>query len=297
MPPRPASRPATLAALLLLAVWTPAPAAAQRAVTLLPGTHAFEPLLADPLAPRFAGVVGLSDIFTRPLLGNSPGAVRDADAEDPEIQAVAVLGGIMPLAGRRTAGGCNITGSVEAVVLARFRLHNTQALSNDWWAGIPVAATCGRASAQLRLFHRSDHLNDEFLLNNDMTRRGPVQDGVDATLAWRHSPGVRVYAGAGRVLRHWGPSGSMVHAGAELSRVVRTGTRIFGAAHLRSAEASRWEPQSSLAAGVEYRGTDGAIRLSIRDVRGPSTLGEFFRSHEQMHALEFTVVPGGSRRH
>jgi hypothetical protein len=38
------------------------------------------------------------------------------------------------------------------------------------------------------------------------------------------------------------------------------------------------------------------MRLSVRDLRGPSTLGEFFRNSETMRALEITVIPGGSFR-
>jgi hypothetical protein len=281
---------------LALGLVVAAPLSAQ-SVTWLPRGHAFEVPIADPLGARFAGVVGMSDIFTRPLIGNSPGAVRDANREDPEPQAVAVLGGIMPIVAAETQGGCRFTGSVEAVVLARFRLRNTEALSNDWWAAVPLAASCGRASAQFRIFHRSDHLNDEFLLRHEMVRRGPVQDGVDATLSWRHSPGLRVYGGVGQVLRHyWGPHGSIVHGGLELSREARPGIRFFAAAHLRAAEASEWGLQRAFAGGVEYRGGDGAMRLSVRDLRGPSTLGEFFRNSETMRALEITVIPGGSFR-
>jgi hypothetical protein len=282
---------------LLLALALAAPAqqlAAQSSVAWLPRVHAFEAPLADPLAPRFGGLIAMSDLFTRPLVGHQPGVVRDADLDDPEPQALAVLGGIMPMAGTRLAG-CSVTASVEAVVLARFRLRNTQALSNDWWAALPVAAACGRGSAQLRLFHRSDHLNDEFLIHNNLVRRGPVQDGVDLTLSWRHSPDVRVYAGGGHLLRSWGPHGSMLHGGVELGRLLRPGVRLLAAAHLRGAEASGWRLQRSISMGVEYRGRDGALRVALMDLRGPSTLGEFYRSQEQLTGLEFTVKPGASR--
>jgi hypothetical protein len=267
---------------------------AQTGITWLPASPAFELPLADPLAPRFAGTLGMTDIFTRPLYGNRPDAVRDATGAEP--QALVNLGGVLPLVGARFHQDCTLAWSVEAMVMGRFRLRTTEALSNDWWVGLPVAATCGPASVQVRPYHRSDHLSDEFLLLNDMNRRGPVQDGVDATMSWRPHPEFRVYAGAGHIFRgYWGPFGSSAHGGAEYARPLAAHTKLFIAVHLRSTQVADWAAQRALAAGLEYRGGDGLLRLALRDVSGPSTLGEFFMDEERLFGLEITYVPGGYR--
>jgi hypothetical protein len=270
--------------------------AAAQSVTLLPRTHAFSAPLADPLAPRFSGGLAMTDIFTRPLMGNAPDAVRDAHAYRSEPHALVNLGGLVPVAGLHFGDGCKVSASLEAMVLARFRLRTTEALSNDWWVGLPIAATCGAASAQVRIYHRSDHLNDEFLLLNEMNRHGPVQDGVDATVAWQHDSGARVYAGAGHIVRgYWGPWGSSAHGGVEFTRPFRADASFIGGAHVRATAVSDWRVQRVLAGGVEYRGSDGVLRVLLREMRGPSTVGEFFMNDEHLLGLEFTVIPGGSR--
>jgi hypothetical protein len=273
------------------------PLQGQSVLTVLPRTPAFEALSADPLAPRFSGALVTTDLFTRPLNGHRPDAVRDASALDREPHALVSLGGIVPMLAARLGGGCRMTASVEALVLARFRLRTTQAMSNDWWVGVPIAASCGAAAMQLRLYHRSDHLNDEFLLLNDMNRHGPVQDGVDATASWRPADAVRIYGGGGHIMRgYWGPFGSSTHGGIEYLRSVGGDVRLVAALHLRAMEMNGWRTQRMLLAGVEYRGGDSMVRVALRDLRGPSTVGEFFMNDEHQFGIEMTIVPGGGRR-
>jgi hypothetical protein len=274
-----------------------APLQAQTVFTLLPRTPAFEVPTADPLAPRFSGALASTDLFTRPLYGHRPDAVRDASAVEREHHALVNLGGVVPMLGARFGGGCHMTISMEALVLARFRLSTTEAMSNDWWVGLPVAAACGAAALQVRVYHRSDHLNDEFLLLNNLNRHGPVQDGVDVTASWRPLDAVRIYGGGGRIMRgYWGPFGSSAHGGVEYVRSAGGDLSLIAALHMRGTEMNDWRMQRMLLAGIEYRGSDSMVRVALRDLRGPSTVGEFYMNDEHMLGLEMTIVPGGARR-
>ena len=234
----------------------------------LPNAALFEELIADPRWPRFSaslqyygGDQELSTVFN----GN--------------------FGATLPVYGGQLGSGLWQVGA-QGGVSSIFDLESDSfdLINSDFYFGIPLSARFGDWSGQLRLFHQSSHLGDEFLLRSRTDRINLSFEGIDALLSVDlFNDALRLYGGGG-VLIHTDPDLDpwAVHAGAE----VTSPDPVFGevlfpiaALDFQTNEESDWEKDFSVRTGFEIRAgvlEERRLQWLFEYFNGRSPNGQFF---------------------
>jgi hypothetical protein len=285
------------AAALLL---RPGPGRAQ-GVTVFPAQRPFASPLADPLEPRFAIGLLVTDLLGGRGPERDPFSVARADARD--VQAAASIGGTIPLLQLldRPAGG--IVVGAQAGVFARFRIEvpSRDDLGQDWIVGLPIEAWWKDVSGRLRIVHRSAHIGDEFSVSTGAERIEFGGETLDLLT------GVRL----GR-LRAYGGGGWTFHSNTDNTDVLRSegrsdrfaaqagidgrwpaapagGLALVAGLDWQSAERTAWRSAFALAAGLEYRYDGRSAQLVFRWLDGVSPMGQFFLTRERYGSLELVL--------
>ena len=155
--------------------------------TAFPKRPLFEPLLADPREPQFAG---------RLLFYRKGVALNRVWAAD--------FGGTVPMIGGDLKNGGQWQFGVQGTV---FTLWNLDTVSDDqvladFLVGLPFTWRWERLSIMAQLYHISAHLGDEFLLENpNVARVNLAYEAVDTKISYAVTDALRVYGGAGRMIR------------------------------------------------------------------------------------------------
>lgn len=289
--------------LLAACLAVPAGARAQVSERLLPGTRHFRHPLADLMAPRFGLGLLATDLLRTRGPERLPFELRDSADAAHDVQAIAGLGGTLPLlrlAGRPDGG---VVVALEAAAFARFRIEypSRDDLGTDWFVGLPVEFRRDVWSGRAAIVHRSSHLGDEFLLDSGAERIEFGHESLEL-MAARTFGATRVYGGGAWIFRSntaWEMRrrGLGEHDRAELQAGAEHGWTLgpmgeaFAAIDVQSAERSDWRTSLSLAGGAGITRDGRAIRVLVRFHDGLSPLGEFFLTDERFFALELVVVP------
>ena len=233
----------------------------------LPSEVLFEPLIADPRWPRFSASLQFYQ-------------------GDDELDTVgsANFGGTLPLYGWETGAGPLQVG-LQAGVFSIFDFNSdTTALINaDYFVGLPLTFRNGDFSAQLRLYHQSSHLGDEFLLRSRVDRINLSYEVVDALLSIDVFDALRLYGGGGAIVRSEPDlDAGLVQGGFELtSPDPWLGSELFPIAALNVAAAAEqgWEPDYALSAGFDIRAgflAERRLLFLFEYFNGQSPNGQFF---------------------
>lgn len=237
----------------------------------LPRRALFEPLLADPRWPRLAG----SMVNYR--RGENLNRVWQGDFGT----SVDLVEGDAPWGGRWQAG-------VQAVVFTQFDMEtfSNDQISADYLAGFPLSARWGRFALVARFYHISTHLGDEFVLTNPQIARVNLSyEAVDLKASYWPREELRLYAGAGRMIRK-DPADTppaFVQQGLEYhhSRTFWKGRlRPVAAVDLQQHEKSKWSNGVSVKAGLQFENRFDPSRriLFLAEwYRGKDPNGQFFR--------------------
>ncbi len=290
---------------LVLAALLAAPAAVQAQLSerLLPGTRHFRHPVADFMAPRF----GLGLLATDLLRTRGPERMafelRDSADAAHDVQAIAALGGTLPLLRLAEWPDGGVVVAVEAAAFARFRIEypSRDDLGTDWFVGLPVEVQRDAWSGRAAIVHRSSHLGDEFLVDSGAERIEFGHESLEL-MAARTLGDTRLYGGGAWIFRSntaWemrrrdlGEHDRVeLQAGAEHGWAFGSMGEAFAAIDVQSAERSDWRPSLSLAAGAGITRAGRAMRLLVRFHDGLSPLGEFFLTDERFLGLELVVVP------
>jgi len=157
-------------------------------------------------------------------------------------------------------------------------------VNSDFWVGPTLSARRGILSTQLRLYHQSSHLGDEFVLRNRAERVNLSYEGVDLLVSADVHEALRLYLGGG-VIVHDEPDLDPLsfQAGAELhSPIAFAGDRVRPIAgfDFQSREENDWREEYAAAAGVELANPEArGVRLQILAsyFKGNSPNGQFFQ--------------------
>jgi Protein of unknown function (DUF1207) len=241
------------------------------AFELLPRVELFDPLIADPRQPHFA-------------------AIYQWYLDDPELDHVgsadfgetfALFGGDL-WGGRWEIGFLGGTFSVFDLDSSSYDLLNT-----DFRAGATLSTRRDGFSAQLRLYHQSSHLGDEFLLRSAANRANRINlsyEGVELLLSGDPWPWLRLYGGGG-VLVHSDPSDLdrlSAQGGVELKSPVaflNKAVRPIAAFDYTSREENDWREELSGAAGIQLenpRLSGMQVQILANWFKGNSPNGQFF---------------------
>jgi len=161
---------------------TPLPSATLSETTgWLPRAALFDPLIADPRWPRFSATLQFYQ-------------------HDEELGTVGApnFGAAIPFYGWRGLG-IDWQAGLHAGVFSIFDLNadSSDLINSDFFVALPISARHGPLSAQVRLFHQSSHLGDEFLLRNRVDRINLSYEGADLRLSVKPWDWLRFYAGGG----------------------------------------------------------------------------------------------------
>ena len=238
----------------------------ENGLQLLPRDELFEPLIADPREPHFA-------------------AIYQWYLDDPELTHVgaANLGETFAL-----LGGPQWAGRWEIGLLAGvFSIFDLDApsydlINTDFWVGPTLSMRQSWFSTQLRIYHQSSHLGDEFLLRNTVERENLSYEGVDLLLSVDPFSWMRLYAGGGVI----------VHSEPDLDRLIAQGggelespwalfdvVRPIAAFDYKAREEFHWRDEFSGSAGIQLenpRMSKLRVQLLANWFKGNSPNGQFF---------------------
>jgi hypothetical protein len=251
--------------------------AQQPVVASEPAPRLFSPLLADSSEPHFSAT-----------------ALRTQLETDGHFVDVASVGlGDEFIVWSRRGGRNEWQVGLQAGMTGQFRLARESSytlLNTDYLVGVPLAWRRGRTSARLRLYHRSSHAGDEYLIQNPSVR--PLNFSFEEleALASHDLAGGRgrAYAGGGYLI-HRRPSmarGKLV-AGVEWKARDSPGCstprglagRLIAGLEVKLLEEHAWRPHLLTSFGVELAGRRGAHALDLlaEYYHGSSPYGQFYR--------------------
>ncbi len=235
---------------------------------LLPRGELFDPLIADPRQTHFS-------------------VLYQWYRDDPELSDVgsANFGETFALFGGDLWGGRWEIGALGGVFsIFDMDKDSYDLINSDFRAGATFSARNDGVSAQLRLYHQSSHLGDEYLLNNQVERVNLSWEGADLLISADPWPWLRLYAGPG-VLLHSYPKGMhrlSAQAGVELESPVAfigNAVRPLAAFNYGSREELHWREELSGAAGIQLENpklSKMRVQLLAHFFKGNSPNGQFF---------------------
>ena len=245
----------------------------------LPKRRLFSPLLADMKQPGFYVSFRHVRLKGRGVPSGRRGSIT---------AALVAMGGDFDLWGLHQPDGCNgYQVGISAGVFSQFNLstESSDLINSDFTVGVPNRIRRGHLSVQLRPFHQSSHLGNEFLLNNpEVEDDGLSFEGVDLLIsidgAWW-----RLYGGGGYIF-HSIPDldPGMAQWGLEFYGVPwlfylrQTYLMPILAADFNALDELDWAVTSSLKGGIQWASLTGThqVRFLLVYLNGHIPFGQFF---------------------
>jgi hypothetical protein len=243
----------------------------RRGLEVLPKGLLFAPLIADPRWPHFSAVYQRFQ--------------HDGRLENAAIASLgetfSLLRGPVGESGRAWEVG------LQAGVFSLFDLDapSTDLVNSDYVVGLPLAYRARNFSTMARVYHQSSHLGDEFIIENRVERVNLSYEAVDLRLSYEVTDWLRLYAGAGYIVR--GDPESLkpwsTQLGVELRspRTFLHGTlRPLAAVDVQYREQNDWHADLSARAGVQFEKLpifDRRVQLLLEYFNGYSPNGQFYR--------------------
>jgi Protein of unknown function (DUF1207) len=209
-------------------------------IGLLPGGLLFRPLLADPRWPHF-----------------SLGYRQYLDEDDLGAVVAGSIGENLPFY-RWTTSSANQweVGGLALVAPTFDRDNGDDLLAEDYLLGLFLGWRRGALSGIARIFHTSAHIGDELALRGTVRRENLSYETLDARLSWDFASELRLYGGAGYLVRRdprsldpwWLQLGLEFRSDWRAWQVLRP----VAAIDLQSRQQNDWRPALSLRAGAQF---------------------------------------------
>jgi hypothetical protein len=234
---------------------------------LLPGGLLFRPLLADPRWPHFS--LGYRQYF---------------DEDDFDAVVAGTIGESLPFYRWTALRDQQWEVGGFALVTPLFdRANSDDLLTEDYLLGLFLGWRRGALSALARVHHTSSHLGDELALRGTLRRVNVSYETLDARLSWDFTPELRLYGGAGYLVRRdpesldpwWLQLGVEYRSRWRAWRLLRP----VAAADLQSREQNDWHPALSLRAGAQLDSATvlgRSLQFLLEYYTGDSREGQFF---------------------
>jgi len=252
---------------------------------ILPQSHLFQPLLADPRWPHFSA--SFQRYIDNDLLRNV------ASTNFGESIGLYRLRG--PLQSTVQFG-------IQAGVFSIFDLDSQSfdLINADYMVGIPLTLKKGNLSNMTRVFHQSSHLGDEYLLRGQSDERINLSyESVNSMFSYHLPAGFRIYAGGGYIF-HEDPSGLdpwSVQTGLEfrspmvwLKGALRP---VFGV-DVQNRQESNWDADVSARAGIQFENPDflsRKLQLLFEYYNGKSPNGQFYERNIEFFGIGLHFFP------
>ena len=230
----------------------------------LPETDLFQPPLADPREPR------------------ATARYLSYNAENERYNAAAVsLGDTFPFANILRPDGGKYQLAVEGGIFSLFNLDaESKDLQNaDYLGGLALIYQRGPWAARARLYHQSSHLGDEFILNHPGFQRVNLSyEEINGLVAYQWN-GVRLYGGAGAIVRSETDLDPFhIQGGLELRLSDAIGdVDLIAAADLQAKEELDYDIDQSYLFGIGLNNySERELRLMTGYFSGYSPNGQFY---------------------
>ncbi len=184
---------------------------------------------------------------------------------------------------------------VEGGVFARFNLQSKERdlITTDWVFTMPVVFHQGGHWLQLRYFHSSAHLGDEYAERFNVDRIAHSRDALEATTYFNPVSTLGLYGGARWAFRVDPPEHKrwLVRGGAEFEDPRNEAARVYAAGDVELDQQYGWAPRLSVQIGVRvYTPADRpTIRAAFEFLTGPSPQGQFGGAHTTQFAVGVTL--------
>lgn len=267
-----------------------------------PRTHYFLEPLADPREPQTSAGLIVTNLFDSEARERPPFSFPPRQDVVSEVQGAVGFAANVPVWGRGSPDGRGgLVIGLQAGVQARFRIEqpSRDKLGSDWTVAIPLEVGWQRASARVRLIHRSAHLGDELVASTGARRIEYSHEAVDALLGVPVAGG-RAYAGGALIFRsnteaepalrsRQRRDNASIQAGYDGAWYPWAGGNLGPVAGFdwQRAQRTAWRDELGIVAGLGGRVAGYAFRLVARYYQGPSPLGQFFLTPERYWGLEF----------
>lgn len=235
-----------------------------------PRGQLFDPLHADPRWPHFSPAV-------RQYLNRGEGGVKTAFVGDFG-ETLALYRNRAPFSGQWEVG-------IQAAVFSLFDLGSDtkQLINADYIVGLIASYRSGDWSAFVRYHHQSSHLGDEFVLSHNLQRVNLSYEMIDAKLSYDIFDTVRLYGGAGALVRRDPPDIApwRTQYGIEIQspKTLYKGVRPVAYADFQTHEQTRWSTNMSLRMGLQFenlRVLDRKLQVLFEYYNGYSPNGQFY---------------------
>jgi len=244
-------------------------AAAQSPRRFLPDRSVMPDLYAGPRDPVTKGELL--------LVPSNPDRYGDG------VEAEVALGTRLPLLWLRgTSRENGVVVGIEAAAFARFGLQilERELVATDWLFAVPLVWHIGDDWIQLRYYHTSSHMGDEYSRRFGDPGINFSRDAIDALGFVRLSETVGAYTGL-RWAYNVHPEASRrwaARVGVEAGRSQGASVLLpFASVDLETDQDVEWRPRLYIQAGVWLPPIDGrrAVRIGLEFLEGPSPLGQF----------------------
>jgi len=273
----------------------------------LPGTRLFPSFPADPRRVAFSGGIRYhDDAFNR--FRTRYGTDSHVLGKNKTFGAVS-LGSRLPLYRWDVIKG-RLQFNVEGCVWAVFAFKHTSGwlgdastlLNADYYFAFPTSYAYKNFAIQLRPWHQSSHLGDEFIiLYPEIARRNVSNEGIDIFASYFIIPQLRIYGGIGCIYHSFkgakfDPFYMEYGIEARPFDVIRIMRNIFFqpfiSIHMRNTQNNRFAINGNYAIGIEVAAQRGDYRpkmqLYFSFHHGPSMDGQFYHAKTSYYSLTLT---------
>jgi hypothetical protein len=249
-------------------VCTPLDLGAQEFQRFFPGREYLPRLVAAPREP-VTSVKLVVPVETPSRFGSALEGEADIGVSLP----VVVLSGSSP--------DDAIVLGVEGGVFARFNLETQERdlITSDWVFTLPVVFLRDGHWLQVRYFHTSAHLGDEYAERFSVERIVYARDALEATFYLNPVSPLGVYGGARWGFRVDPPEHKRwaIRTGLEYEDPTVHTIRSYGAVDVELDQQYSWRPRLNLQVGVRVYTPSNrrTVRMGLEFLTGPSPQGQF----------------------
>ncbi len=281
----------------------------ERSTGWFPGSRLYPASIADPRRVAFSGGLRYDDdAFNRYRTRRGSGS--HVLGSDNMFGAVSV-GSRIPIY-RWNVGKGYLQADIEGCVWALFAFkkptgssgEGSTLLNADYYLGFITSYAYRGLALQLRFWHMSSHLGDEFLLlYPEITRRNVSNEAADIFASYTIIRQVRLFVGVGCVFHSFNGAEFdpfYFEYGAEFRpfdaiRVAKTmNFQPFIAIHMKNWQNNHFAISGDYAIGIEFAGLrdqyQPKLQLYFSFHHGPSQEGQFYHATTTYYSLTLTFV-------
>jgi len=250
----------------------------------LPQGNLFKPLIADPKELRF-------------YLSYRPYQKADQYLSHSTAIFAGSLGDLFGLyRSNNNNGGYSWQANISGGIYGEFDLKTSSyyLVANDYFIGFPFTFRNGPKSYQLKFYHQSSHVGDEYLLHSTITRIEFSYEALNFIASYEWTKWRTYYGGEVVVQQEPGNYRPVtIQGGLEYYSINKSllDGRLVGGLDLKCTQENDWPVNASLKVGLQFDDSNSSgrsIRLLLEGYNGYSPYGQFYNNRMTYFGLGIT---------